>query len=42
MVLRTRQSFQVFKQIPWFFGNNGVLSKSQYQILHYLISIIKS
>ena len=42
MVLRTRQNFQVFKQIHWFFEIHGVLSNFKYQILHYLISIIKS
>ena len=36
------QRFQVFRQIPWFLGNNRVLPKFKYQILHYLIIITKS
>ena len=40
MVVGTRQSFQVFKQITLFLGNNRALSKFKYWILHYLISVI--
>ena len=36
-----RQSFQFFRQIAWFLGNNRALSKFRYQILHNLISITK-
>ena len=42
MVDGARQSFQFFRQITWFLGNNRALSKFRYQILRYLISIIKS
>ena len=41
MVIVARQSFQFFKQITWFPGNNRALCKSKYRILHNLISIIK-
>ena len=41
MVVGARQSFQFFRKITWFLGNNGALSKFRYMILHYLISIIK-
>ena len=40
MVAGARQSFQFFRKITWFLGNNRALSKFRYQILHYLISII--
>ena len=33
------QSFQFFREIAWFRGNNKALSKFGYQILHNLISI---
>ena len=36
-----RQSFQFFRQIAWFLGNNRALSKLGYQILYNLISTIK-
>ena len=36
-----RQSFQFFRQIAWFFGNNRALSKCRYQILYNLIIITK-
>ena len=41
MVVGARQSFQFFRQVTWFLGNNRALSKCRYQILHNLISIIK-
>ena len=46
MVTATRQSFQIFKQITWLQGNNRaciacITELYRYQILHYLISIIK-
>ena len=41
MVVGARQSFQFFRQITWFLGNNRALSKFRYQILHNLISITK-
>ena len=41
MVVGIRQSFQFFRQITWFFGNNRALSKCKYWILHHLTSIIK-
>ena len=37
-----RQIFHFFRQITWVLRNNRALSKFKYQILHYLISIIKS
>ena len=36
-----RQSFQFFRQIAWFLGNNRALSKFRYRILYNLISITK-
>ena len=36
-----RQGFQFFRQITWFLRSNRDLSRFMYQILHYLISIIK-
>ena len=36
-----RQSFQLFRQMTWFPGNNRDLFKFKYRNLHYLI-IIKS
>ena len=42
MVVGARQSFQLFRQITWFFRNNRALSKFWYRILYYLISSIKS
>ena len=42
MVVGARQSFQFFKRIGWFLGNNRTLSKFRYRILHYLIRLIKS
>ena len=41
MVVGARKSFQFFRQITWFLGNNRALSKFKNLILHYLISIIK-
>ena len=31
-----RQSFQFFRKITWFLGNNRALSKFKQRILHYL------
>ena len=42
MVVGTRQNFQFFRQKAWFLESNRALSKFLYEILHYLISIIKS
>ena len=42
MVVGARQSFQFFRQITWFLGNNRALPKCRSYILRYLISIIKS
>ena len=42
MVVEPRQNFQFFRQKTWFLGNNRALSKFLYEILHYLISIIRS
>ena len=42
MVVEARQSFQFFRQKAWFLENNGALATFLYEILHYLISIIKS
>ena len=42
MVVEARQSFQFFRQKAWFLENNGALPTFLYEILHYLISIIKS
>ena len=42
MVVGARQSFQVFRQNTLFLENNRALPKFLYEILHYLISIIKS
>ena len=36
-----RQSFQIFRQNTWFLKSNRAMSKFLYDILHYLISIIK-
>ena len=41
MVAGARQSFQFFRQITWFLGNNRALSKFRYRILYNLISITK-
>ena len=41
VVVGARQSFQFFRQIAWFLGNNRALSKFGYQILYNLISITK-
>ena len=41
MVVGARQTFQFFRQIIWFFGNDRALPKSKWWILYYLISIIK-
>ena len=40
MVVGARQTFQFFRQIAWFLGNNRALSEFRYQISHYIISII--
>ena len=37
MVVKAGQSFLFFRQISWFLGNNGALSKFWYQILHKLV-----
>ena len=42
MVVGTRQRFQFFRQKAWFLANNRALSKFQYEVSNYLISIIKS
>ena len=42
MVVAARQSFQFFRQMTWFLGNDRAWSKFKYRILNYLISIIKS
>ena len=42
MVAGARQSFQFFRQKTWFFENKRGLPKFLYEVLHYLISIIKS
>ena len=41
MLVGARQSFQFFRQIIWFLGNNRAFTKVRYQILHNLISTIK-
>ena len=41
VVVGARQSFQFFRQIAWFLGNNRALSKFRYRILYNLISITK-
>ena len=41
MVVGARQSFQFFRQIAWFLGNNRALSKFMYRNLYNLISITK-
>ena len=41
VVVGACQSFQFFREIAWFLGNNRALSKFGYQILHNLISIPK-
>ena len=41
MVVGARQSFQFFIQNTWFLEDNRILSKFLYEILPYLISIIK-
>ena len=40
-VVGARRSFQIYWQKAWFPENNSALSKFLYEILHYLISIIK-
>ena len=40
-VVAARQSFQIFRQNTWFLQNNRALSKFLYEILHYLITVIK-
>ena len=40
-VVGGRQSFQIFRQNSWVLENNRALYKFLYDILHYLISIIK-
>ena len=42
MVVGTRQSFQFFRQKIWLIENKIALSKFLYEVLHYLINIIKS
>ena len=42
MVVGARQSFQSFRQKTWFLAKNRTLTKLLYEVLHYLISIIKS
>ena len=41
MIVGACQSFQFFKRKIWFLENNRALPKVFYEILHYLISIIK-
>ena len=41
MVVEARQSFQFFRQITWFLGNNRTLSKCRYRIFLSFISIIQ-
>ena len=41
MAVGARQSFQFFRKIVWFLGNNRALPKFRYQILYNLISITK-
>ena len=41
MVVGARQSFQFFKQITWFLGNNRAFCKFGNRILLDLTSIIK-
>ena len=41
VVVGARQSFQFFREIVWFLGNNRAFSKFRCQILHSLISITK-
>ena len=41
VVVGARQSFQFFRHIVWFLGNNIALSKFRYWILYNLISITK-
>ena len=41
MVVVVCQGLQFFRQITWFLGSNRDLSKFNYCILYYLISIIK-
>ena len=42
MVVGPGQSFHIFIQKTWFLENNRDLFKFLYEVLHYLISIIKS
>ena len=35
------ENFQFFRQLTWFLENNRALSEFLFEILHYLISIIK-
>ena len=41
MAIGARQSFQFFRQITWFLGNERILFTFKYWILHHLISLIK-
>ena len=41
VVVAGRQSFQFFRQVAWFLGNNRALSKFRCQILYNLIIITK-
>ena len=42
MAVGACQSFQFFRQLTWYFGNNNrALSKFRYQILHHAIRIIR-
>ena len=41
MVVRARQHFQFFQTNAWFLEDNKALSKFLYDILNYLISIVK-
>ena len=40
-IVGARQSFQIFRKNTWFLKNNKALSKFLYDILYYLISIVK-
>ena len=41
MVFGARQSLQIFRQNTWVLGKSRALSKSLYEIQHYLNSINK-
>ena len=41
VVVEARQSFQFLRKSTWFLKNNRAFYEFLYEILHYLISIIK-